>query len=356
MSSPQVPGESFSAPRRSRRWVLVVVLLGMGGAGTAAWLVKRDHGREAALLDARTGRFAEAEPVLRQALVRNPDDIDVLDSLAHGYTATDRPLDAEPCLSELIRLRPNSAEYLRRRWNIYRKLKRWEPAYADARRLLELDPGDEDLRRKTMSDAFVSGHFADAEDLCRGLLAQHPGDRKLTGMLAEIRRARGDDAGAGQILDELIRTDPNDYASLQARGILYDETGHPDQAVPLLRRVFDEDPARKRPAGYQLALALGKIGKHAEAQQVLAEVRRLQDVEIASEAMKTQPDNLALHVQLAEDLLRAGHTNDGLAFLQQVLRRDASFAPAHRALAAHFERAGNPELAAEHRRLAGQSP
>lgn len=331
-------------------------MLGLGGAGAAGWLATRDHGRKAALQHARAGRFAEAEPALREALARNPDDVDVLDGLARGYMAADRPLDAEPCLSELVRLQPDNAEYLRLRWNLYRELKRWEPAYADARRLLELQPNDEDLRRKTMFEAFTAGHFADAEDLCRGMLTQHPGDRKLTAMLAVIRRARGDDAGAGQILDELIRTDPNDYASLQTRGILYDETGHPDQAVPLLRRVFDEDPALKRPAGYQLALALGKIGKQAEAQQVLAEVRRLQDVEIASEAMKTQPDNLALHVQLAEDLLRAGHTPDGLAILQKVLQRDANFAPAHRALAAHFERAGNPKLAAEHRRLAGQSP
>lgn len=331
-------------------------MLGLGGAGVAGWLATRDHGRKAALQDARAGQFAEAEPVLREALARNPDDVDVLDGLARGYLAADRPLEAEPCLSELIRLRPSSAEYLRLRWNTYRKLKQWEPAYADARRLLELDPADEDLRRKTMFESFTAGHFADAEDLCRGLLVKYPGDRKLTGMMAVIRRARGDDAGAGQILDELIRTDPNDYASLQTRGILYDETGHPDQAVPLLRRVFDEDPALRRPAGYQLALALGKVGKAAEAQQVLTEVRRLQDVEIASEAMKTQPDNLALHVQLAEDLLRAGHTNDGLAILDQVLRRDPNFAPAHRALAAHFERAGNTERAAEHRRRAGQSP
>jgi predicted Zn-dependent protease len=356
MSSPQVPGESAPAPRRPRRWILVVVLLGLGGAGVAAWLATRDHGRKAALQDARAGRFAEAEPVLREALERNPDDIDVLDCLARGYTKADRPLDAEPCLSELVRLQPDNAEYLRLRWNLYRTLKRWEPAYADARRLLELTPGDEDLRRKTMGDAFVSGHFADAEDLCRSQLAQHPGDRKLTGMMAEIRRARGDDAEAGRILDELIRADPNDYAALQARGILYDETGHPDQAIPLLRRVFDEAPNRKRPAGYPLAVALEKVGQKDEAKKVLTEVRRQQDVELAGEAMKTQPDNLALHVQLAEDLLRAGHTNDGLAVLDQVLRRDPKFAPAHRALADYFERAGKPELAAEHRRLAGQSP
>jgi predicted Zn-dependent protease len=355
MSTPQAPGDPLPA-RRPRRWVLVVVLLGAASAGTAGWLATRDHGRAGALRDARAGRFTEAEPVLRDALARRPDDVDVLDALARGYLAADRPLDAEPCLSELLHLQPNNAEYVRLRWNLYRKLKRWEPAYADVRRLLELDPADEDVRRKAMGEAFSTGHFAESEDLCRSLLAQHPDDRKLKGMLAQIRRARGDDADAGRILDELIRSDPNDYASLQARGVLYDETGHSDQAVPLLRRVFDEDATRRRPAGYQLALALEKVGKKDEAKTVLAEVRRLQDVEIATEAMKTQPDNLALHVQLAEDLLRAGHANDGLAILRQVLQRDPNFAPAHRALAAHFERAGNPELAAQHRRLAGQSP
>lgn len=356
MSTPPEPAVPVPAPRRPRRWVLVIILLGLGGAGTAAWLATRDHGRQAALRDAQAGRFAEAEPVLREALARNPDDVDVLAALARGYLTADRPLDADPFLSELVRRRPNTAEYLRLRLKLDRQLKRHEEAYADARRLLELEPGDDDLRRTTLGQAFSVGRFADAEVLCRDLLAQHPDDRRLKSLLAEIRRARGDDAGAGQLLDELIRSDPNDYASLQARGILDDETGHPDRAVPLLRRVFDEDPSRRRPAGYQLAVALEKVGQADEAKKVLAEVRRLQDVEIATEAMKTQPDNLALHVQLAEDLLRAGHTNDGLAVLERVLRRDPNFAPAHRALAAHYERAGNPEQAARHRRLAGPSP
>jgi predicted Zn-dependent protease len=356
MTNPSSPAAPALPPRRRGRWVVLGgVALGLAGL-LAAWLWTGDAERAVAVQDCRGGQFARAEPALKAVLARHPDDAEVLDCLARGYLAAGRPLDAEPYLSDLVRLHPDSAEYLRLRWNMYRELKRWEPAYADARRLVELQPDDEDLRRKAMGEAYMIGRFADAEELCRKLLASHPGDRKLLTGLAEFRRSRGDDQGAGQILDELIRTDPNDYGALQARGILYDETGRPEQAVPLLRRVFAEDPTRRRPAGYVLGMALAKIGQPAESENVLAEVRRLQELEFAREAVKTQPNNLDLKVRLAERLMREGSTADGLRLLTEVLRTDPGHAGAHRVLAAHFERTGQPDLAAEHRRLAGGVP
>jgi predicted Zn-dependent protease len=131
--------------------------------------------------------------------------------------------------------------------------------------------------------------------------------------------------------------------------------GRPDQAVPLLRRVFDEDRTRRRTSGYQLGMALGKIGRQEEADRVLAEVRRLQDVELFTDAVKSQPNNLDLNVRLAESLLRDGHTADGLRMLNEVLAQDPNHRGAHWALAAHYDRQGQADRAAEHRRRAGQN-
>jgi predicted Zn-dependent protease len=339
--------------RRGKRILLVLVVIALGLAGGAVWHWSGDGGRAAAIQDCRAGEFARAEPVLKSVLVKHPDDVEVLDCLAHGYLAADRLVDAEPHLSTLIRLRPDNADYLRLRWDLYRQQKLWEQAYADARRLIELEPNDEDLRRKAMGEAFSAGQFAGAEELCRALLTDHPGDRKLQGMLAQIRLGRGDDDGAGRILDELIRTDPKDYGALQARGILYDDTGHPEMAIPLLRQVFAEDPKRGKVAGYPLAVALRKVGQAAEAEKVLAEVRRTQELELADDAIKNQPDNLDLRVRLAKDLIRDGYAADGLRILNEALERAPGFAPAHRALAEYYAKEGKADLADKHRRLAG---
>ena len=128
---------------------------------------------------------------------------------------------------------------------------------------------------------------------------------------------------------------------------------------PLLFEMVDRSlslQGRQRTAGYQLSLALARVGQTEVAQKVLAEVRRRQDVEVFAEPVKTQPDNLDLHVRLAESLLNDGHTKDGLGLMQTVLSRAPSFPPAHRVLADYFEKQGDSARAAQHRKLAGGTP
>jgi hypothetical protein len=53
-------------------------------------------------------------------------------------------------------------------------------------------------------------------------------------------------------------------------------------------------------------------------------------------------------------MLRNGEPREGVLWLESALRVDPAFAPAHKALAEHFEKAKQPERAAGHRRfLAG---
>jgi predicted Zn-dependent protease len=175
----------------------------------------------------------------------------------------------------------------------------------------------------------------------------------LVPRLAALGGAPGHGPGAAAILDRLLVLQPRNTSAMLARAILADEGGEPEKAVSLLREVLRLDPQRQRTAGYRLSMALERAGRKHEAEQVLAEVRRLQDVANAAEAAKSQPENLALKVRLGESLIAQGHTQDGLRFLTEALARDAAFAPAHRALAAYYEKHGQASRAAEHRRLAG---
>jgi tetratricopeptide (TPR) repeat protein len=320
------------------------------------WLSLRARDRREGLEEAASGHFKTAEPLLRKALERDPADAEVVAALARGYTKADDVENADAYLSRWIELRPDEAEPRKLRMEYFRKQKRPEDAYPDGVKLLALTPDDAQLRRTVMGLAFSSGDFAKAEELCRASLAAAPDDVGLRQMLAEIRRARGDNAGAAAILDEILRRPSPPTGAMLARALLYEEAGDPEKAVPLLREVLKLDKSRRRTAGTRLAVVLERTGKADEARAVMAEVRRLQDVEVFGEAIKTQPNNLELHVQIAERLLAAGHVPDGLSLLQSVLKTNPTFRPAHLALAAHYEKSGDPARAAEHRKLAGPTP
>ena len=269
MSEPTEPtAESAPVSKRNRKIVAVVALGAILGAAYFLWPKDEESKREAALQTCRSGNFTEAEPMLKDVLAHRPDDEEVLHCLARGYLDLEKFADAEPYLTKLIDLQPQNADYLRERMEAYRHLKLKEKAYANARQLLTLDPTDVRIRQSTMTLAFAIGQFAEAEEQCRLLLKDKPESRQLRMLLAHIREARGDDKSAGAILDELIREDANDYGALLAHGILYDETGHTDRAIPLLRRVYEDDRSRRRTSGYQLGMALAKVGQKAEAERV----------------------------------------------------------------------------------------
>lgn len=340
-------------PNRNRKLLAVAILLATI-AVVALFLWRAGHDQRADALKAgRAGKFSEAEPELLKIAAQHPDDIEVLDCLARGYKNAERYEEAESYLSKIIDLRPGNATYLQLRLDIHRQLKQWEKAFADVQSLLEVEPENIKIRRTAMNLALGIGRFDEAEEHCRRLLHDQPNDRDLRGRLAHILRNRGENDAAGKILDQLIQENSKDYAALLDRGMLHDETGHPDLAIPLLRRVFDDDSSRRRQAGYPLAIALDKVGQHAESERVLKEVARLRDLELFNETIKVQPENLDLQVRLAESLLRDGHSEDGVRLLKAILSKSPNCAPAHHALAKHYEMQGQAELAAKHRRLAG---
>ncbi len=317
------------------------------------WTTGSDTSRKDALIAANEGRFSEAEVGLKAALARNTNDHEVVEALARGYLKAENSVEAETYLSRWVELRPDDRDARRFLFEFYRKAKNLEKAYPHGRHLLELEPGDAKLRNSLMGQAFSTARFEEAEGYCQALLRSQPNDRDLRSMSAQIRRARGDMAGACAVLDQLLKDVPNYTPTMLLRGIYFIESGQPAEAAPLLREVLKNDRQRQRQAGYHLAIALERVGDREGADRVTAQVRRLQDVANAEEAIRNQPDNLDLPVRLGEELLTAGHTQDGLRLVESVLAVAPTFAPAHKALANHYERAGEPAKAAEHRRRAG---
>src|SRR5205823_4457765 len=144
--------------------------------------------------------------------------------------------------------------------------------------------------------------FDEADQLCRRCLRRQPGDPWLTYLLAKIGHARGAAGEAPALLDDLLQRYPEFGRALLLRGVLYNEAGESDKAIPLLRRVssLDRDlllqAARYKKAGepdkaipllrqvssldqgrearYQLGLALARTGQAEEARRLMAEVQK----------------------------------------------------------------------------------
>lgn len=336
---------------KSRRWRTIAIVAALAaGLAYPAYRMIESWSRDDALRMARAGKFVEAEPGLRAAIERDPADAEVAEALARGSLEAGRNEEAERYLELWVAARPDRTEAHRALFEFARKSKNWAKALPAGLRLRELEPNDPQLTRTLVSVAFEAGSMDVAEKLVRELIASQPGNPGFRVTLASILRGRGDGAGSVAILDEVIRDQPTFTPALADRAAAYEESGEPAKAIPLLREVLKSDKQRQRSAGYRLSIALERNGQHDEAKKVLDEVRRLQDVSTAEEAMKNQPGDPGLRVRLGAALLAAGHLDDGVRMVSSAFGLDPRFAPAHQALAEHYEKTGQPAKAAEHRR------
>jgi predicted Zn-dependent protease len=223
-----------------------------------------------------------------------------------------------------------------------------EVALAEGRRALDLDPQDDAVGQEVVWLALQVGRFEEADPLCRQLLRGRPGDPWLTYLLASIDHGRGATAEAQALLDSLLRQYPHFTRGLLLRAVLHNEAGEPGKAIPLLREVLALDPTFRREARYELSLALARAGEAEEAHRLMAELQKDNlDKLLASEH---DPDTLGAKLHKAEACLAAHQDEEGLRLLTALLEQDPGLAQAHALLASYYERQGQAERAAEHRR------
>jgi Tfp pilus assembly protein PilF len=354
-------------PDRFRwRGVLVAVLLATAAAGLVYWLATSEPDRrDEALRLAKQGKLAEAEPLLERAVERDDHDAEAVAALALAKLGGTDAAAAEKYLSRWCELRPREARPFQLRMDLRHRTARgmWsradrvalmESALADGRRVLELNPTDDAVRREVAWLALTVGRDADAETECRRSLAAAPEDPWLNHLFAKILHAQGRRTEAAAVIDPVVRAQPGFAEALLLRATLYHEADQPSQAVPLLRQALNQKGCPRRDCLYRLGLALAATGDADGARKVMAEVDLLNLT--GAVANDHFPNNPAMRVQIAEAMLGVGRSADANAELDAVLAAAPDFAPAHRVKALYYDRTGQPDRAAEHRRRAGRDP
>jgi predicted Zn-dependent protease len=354
-----------SSPGR-RRWLLfgglVAAVLALGAAACLGWLRQEARRtRQQALHLAQQGRFDDAEPRLRAALQRDANDVEVLKALALGLLGSERLDEAERPLTHWCQLRPANAQPYQLRMHLRHRTasqgkteaeqqRLEELALADGRHTLELDPDDDRTAQDVVWLCLAVGRFEEADQWCRHCREQRPDDPWLVYLQARVCHARGENEQAGALLDALLSDQPQFTRGLLLRAVLYAEAAEPDKAIPLLREVIARDRSHQQEARYHLSLALARTGHTEEARQVMAEVQRDNLEQLA--ARTGLADSPAVQLRRAELLLHVGQANEALSLLRAILEEDPGHAGAHFLLASYYEKQGELQKAAEHRRRA----
>jgi predicted Zn-dependent protease len=290
---------------------------------------------------------------------KDADHYLILEALSQGFTKTYRLKEAQVCLERMLVLQPDSSYALRRRAWIHFQHEQYDRAETDYRRALEIDPEDTTARlglAQILLDIRKNGAEA-AEQFERVWPVQH--DATVAVGWSQSWRLLGRGAEARHLLDDWLADHPTDALALAERGRLALDEQATEEGVALLRRAVTLAPYL-RDANYTLYLELNKQGRTAEAEACQERMRQAKKAreELASLMRRLQdtPDDVDLCCQVAQMFLRYGDEQEGLRWLSTILHNHPHHAPSHRALADYYDKQGQADRAAEHRRLAGMTP
>jgi tetratricopeptide (TPR) repeat protein len=350
-------GSATETPARSwGRWLVILaclVVVGLGGFLGWGWAQDQAERREAIRI-AEKGDFGRSEPLLLRIAHRHPNDAAVAKELALGYFRANRLAEAEPYFEHWCEANPGDPEPYLQRIAMWVKWSRLRNAVEDARRVLQLQPENRKLHQQLTRWLMIVGQFDEAEQECRRFLERWPGDPWVLLIQALVYQRQDRPREAAAIVDQLIRDIPDFPEAYLLRGTLYRDANQPAEAVPWLRRAAAIQGPHRRDTLFELAKALDQIGQNQEAEQVMKEVRLLQEQDFLHEMTREfVPASVNAQARLAEELLKAGKSDDGLRLLARLLEYDPNCAAAHRVLADYYGKQGQPERAAEHRRRQG---
>jgi tetratricopeptide (TPR) repeat protein len=308
------------------------------------------------LLRVQRGRLAEVERQLAARVLQgHPDSVLILEVLTVAYLHTYQLVAAQECLRRWLELEPDRLEAWLLRARVFERLNNATEALASYRRVVELDPDNDDARLQ------MAGHLANGNEVQEALaqfeyLRRNQGDTPsvLKG-LACCRRALNQPEEARRLLEAVLAENPRDWRALGERGRLALQYESAAEAEKWFRQAVAVAP-HESDVNYSLYQCLEQLGKHQEAAEVLAQLKRVETdlarIADLSSAIARTPHDAALRCEAGTILLRNGLESEGLRWLESALGEDPAHAATHQAFADYYERVGDSERAAQHRWLA----
>jgi predicted Zn-dependent protease len=306
-------------------------------------------------LSTQRGDLSHESYLMSRVLENHPDTTLILEVLTKAYAKAYQLVSAQDCVRRWLEREPE--DVLAWTWQGQLAQDGLDNAKAiDAyARILELDP-DNDAARLVLANLLINAkpppealeHF----QRLRRRLGDVPA--VLVG-LATCERALGHPDEARRLLNIVLTAEPQNWAALAERGRLALEHESPQHAENWFRQAVALTPFEKD-VNYGLYQCLVRLRKDQEAESVLAKLKRseadLDRLRAVLQAMGQLPHHPALRCEVGQILIRNGQEEAGVRWLHSALAEDPRHVAAHQTLAEYYERTGNSEQAAAHRRPA----
>jgi predicted Zn-dependent protease len=285
--------------------------------------------------------------------------LELLEAMTRGWMLTFRLRSAVQGLNRWLEERPDEVRALFWRGWVLEKLHQSEPAERDYRRALELDADHGPCRLRLANLLLLTERPDHARRLLEEHLRREPGSTEATVSLALALDGLGRTAEARRLLRAMLAEHPDHALGWRQLGKLSLNANDLDEAGAALARAYAEAPqdAETVFAYYQY---LEKAQKKDEATRVRARhdalkarLRRLD--ELITKSMEQAPHDPDLMSEIGVMYLEEGRAEWhgwALWWLSRALERDPLHRRTHEALARHYEKTGQPDLAERHRKAA----
>jgi tetratricopeptide (TPR) repeat protein len=319
-----------------------------GGATEATQL-------EFLLMRAQTGEIDEVDPVLQSYVNRGHAETPlILETMSRAYMHHLRYGPAFGILTRWIELYPDAAQPHHWRGWVLERLNSAKGAMRDYQRALELDPDNAVVRLRVAEMLLEDKLPLEALPHLDLLRSQFPDRPDIQARLGQCRFLQGRAKEARELLEAALPNLPSDPPLLLYLAKLEVQERRPDKAEQYLRRLLQLDPA-DTDAQYTLVTVLQLLKRREEAVVALQEYEKHRALlERANTLLREEAERPSNDPRPPSEigilLLQLGQERQGLYWLDQALVRNPDHQESHRALAEHFERKGEHDRAAAHRR------
>jgi tetratricopeptide (TPR) repeat protein len=308
------------------------------------------------LVRVQTGEVDQVLPFLQPYLAQEgPYAPLVLEALTRAFMADHRTDLAWGCLGRWLLLQPNNAEALFWRGMWFTQRDNLADAQKNFAMSLEVDPERVPARLALAEMLKARRKAKEAAEQYETVLRLAPGEAAARIGLAQCYLDLGRPADARAQLEAVPPEKQDGADALWLRGALAMQEGRLEQAEPLLRKAFVQQPYHPE-AGYHLLLCLQRLRKVDQVHKQKARIRQVENDQkrmliITLQELKATPSNPALQCELGEIYLRLKMTQRGVHWLHSALKIDPTNRRAHERLRDYYEALGpeGKDQAAYHR-------
>ncbi|HEY2786378.1 MAG TPA: tetratricopeptide repeat protein [Fimbriiglobus sp.] len=318
-----------------------------------------DSRLEWALLGIQQGdTTGDANRVPNRIDSKHPDFPLVLEAGAKGARAEFLFAYAAKLADQLLKLVPDSGPAHVLQGQLLDLLNRPEQADADFVAAAKLLPHDVTTQLVFAGHLSRAGLTREAIAHFEWVLEVRPGDPDALLGLARALTDNADNAGAVAKLDELLAKDSGNADALTERGRIALRLNRLTEAEEYLVRATKAAPWH-REATRLLLLAQTVLNQTDGAARTAARVEELRAEDSMEGRLKLRavngPSDIAVRWELWQWAVRNGREDEGLAWLYEIVQAAPKNRQAREALAAYFDRVGQPRRAAAQRAAIGGS-